>query len=619
MRSLNFLLVLAVLLSAEAAPTTRLRRRLLGDADTSLNVKPADGIQAMMDAVEEGLKKVSSLVTNEATAMVKKKEQDALDQHRRDRKAAREAAKHAQAKATEARYKEALRRFGEFRTKVSGCLNMIRGGADKTYMDLRKRLSQIPADRACDALKEYDWPKYEWHGHNQPGYKPRGAPDPDRSGQQTLFFSAAKTRIIECACDRAERPPPILSAQTTRVSQMQQRFEQRLLSAYGPDRLQPNPFQPTLMPANGLRPPRPLPPAQSEKRDCWGEWSAWTECEPEHGNVNRRTYRVLKSALWGGKPCPFGDGETQTATGGVCAQNCVGEWTKWSECEGGSRTRKFIVQRHKKGDGEDCEVTEDAVSEAMREWKTHPHLSHFLDVRKVEVSASDCSVPTDQVVRIRTRREAEDAAIEAAGAPSGNHAEALAEHEAMRAKIRAQAAKNPVEQEDEKLPTPLPPEERDPLISVEPDRAHALEKEEGRKKKEGEWERNGDPKQENSVRGRKRAEMAEGELGRLQGRSMQFGEDAGKPPPPPTTTEASSELEALFNAVSPFGAEARQDRKERAAERARAAADASNAEQHARLLGAPAPDEEPVGEEKAQPVKHVAVTSVDPAGEKQKS
>ena len=86
--------------------------------------------------------------------------------------------------------------------------------------------------------------------------------------------------------------------------------------------------------------------------DCHGSFGEWSNCEPfdKCGNGSKtRRYNVATSASNNGRECPHEDEYKESISCYIpCAQDCVGYWEPWSECNAscnsnGSQTRNFRV------------------------------------------------------------------------------------------------------------------------------------------------------------------------------------------------------------------------------------------------------------------------------------
>ncbi|CAE7555101.1 Hmcn1 [Symbiodinium pilosum] len=92
-------------------------------------------------------------------------------------------------------------------------------------------------------------------------------------------------------------------------------------------------------------------------RDCqYGDWSAWTVCEPWCNGTQARNRGIVLEEEEGGKPC------FATAESRECSNHCVNcrwaDWSSWNDCSascgGGNQTRARTVTVPKEGRGEDC-------------------------------------------------------------------------------------------------------------------------------------------------------------------------------------------------------------------------------------------------------------------------
>ena len=94
--------------------------------------------------------------------------------------------------------------------------------------------------------------------------------------------------------------------------------------------------------------------------DCHGLFEPWSDCEPfdtcGNGSKTRR-YNVATSASNNGRECPHvNDYKESLSCYKPCAQDCVGYWEPWSECNAscnsnGSQTRSFRVIQPPKYNG----------------------------------------------------------------------------------------------------------------------------------------------------------------------------------------------------------------------------------------------------------------------------
>ena len=112
--------------------------------------------------------------------------------------------------------------------------------------------------------------------------------------------------------------------------------------------------------------------------NCAGEYSTWGECNATCSNnqksvkgLRKRTFSVTRSNFNGGEAC---DG-TQLAEEctKLCPVNCVGEWTKWSDCEingtcdgkepfvYGKKKREYIISTPSSNGGNSCDIEDGTI------------------------------------------------------------------------------------------------------------------------------------------------------------------------------------------------------------------------------------------------------------------
>jgi hypothetical protein len=92
--------------------------------------------------------------------------------------------------------------------------------------------------------------------------------------------------------------------------------------------------------------------------NCVGNWQPWSECSKEPGqHTQNRIYNIITSASNSGFECPHeaSASETQYCPYIPAPKDCHGNWGEWSkcindlgaivDCDGGTRTRQFIVTK----------------------------------------------------------------------------------------------------------------------------------------------------------------------------------------------------------------------------------------------------------------------------------
>ena len=94
--------------------------------------------------------------------------------------------------------------------------------------------------------------------------------------------------------------------------------------------------------------------------NCEGVWSEWGECSAPcgetAGGVMTRKFQVTSPASL--RSCADGFVEAKPCNRHKCPVNCVGKWSKWSSCSlkcgGGTRTRRYHIEKGNNVGGDDC-------------------------------------------------------------------------------------------------------------------------------------------------------------------------------------------------------------------------------------------------------------------------
>ena len=94
--------------------------------------------------------------------------------------------------------------------------------------------------------------------------------------------------------------------------------------------------------------------------DCDGAWAEWCSCSSSCGGngIQGRVFVVDSEAQNGGAACPTEVDERTCNTDIPCPVDCFGEWSAWSDCSVscglGALTRTFTVLRAAQDGGESC-------------------------------------------------------------------------------------------------------------------------------------------------------------------------------------------------------------------------------------------------------------------------
>ena len=104
--------------------------------------------------------------------------------------------------------------------------------------------------------------------------------------------------------------------------------------------------------------------------NCHYDGFAYSECSTTCGpGFRTKSPQIMREALEGGKACP--ENETEICYSGPCPMDCTYEWTEWSSCSRGQRTRTWIAGSEEEEEcprekqAEDCEVHDDDQGESV--------------------------------------------------------------------------------------------------------------------------------------------------------------------------------------------------------------------------------------------------------------
>ena len=98
----------------------------------------------------------------------------------------------------------------------------------------------------------------------------------------------------------------------------------------------------------------PVIPIIVPSTDCaWGEWGAWSDCDPSVGDTQIRSRTVDTPAAFGGAECTGDSEEEQLCPAVDCAW---GQWGEWECCEpfGEPQVRRRIVEIPAAFGGAEC-------------------------------------------------------------------------------------------------------------------------------------------------------------------------------------------------------------------------------------------------------------------------
>jgi hypothetical protein len=165
----------------------------------------ADEIEARMkdtdmmrQFVRGHLDNVNNLIQSEHDRLSKDKE-ERKKREQEERKQALEAELHNSVKLH-----TYVNRLKKRRKQINKCLDIIHGGADKLYWDLRKRFARIPAGSVCLALKKTKFPHIPIVGFKEDLFRKYVGWEPPSDGSTIIYYDAVKTHLFRCMCEEAD-------------------------------------------------------------------------------------------------------------------------------------------------------------------------------------------------------------------------------------------------------------------------------------------------------------------------------------------------------------------------------------------------------------------------------
>lgn len=167
-----------------------------------LNMDDVSEIQHRMAEVEKAKDEIGEQLHQVQTSITKEEEKihKQVDLKKEMAKRAKLSAK-AKAEERKKLAEAAALKVTKMRLKINGCLNEIKGGANKVYWKLRNLFARTEPEQACTLLKHYDFPSLPRHGYSDKIYKKyqlgREVPE---DGSHVLSFEAIKIPLFKCMC-----------------------------------------------------------------------------------------------------------------------------------------------------------------------------------------------------------------------------------------------------------------------------------------------------------------------------------------------------------------------------------------------------------------------------------
>lgn len=186
------------------SPSERITFVQVGEKAKSapLNMDDVSEIQHRMAEVEKAKDEIGEQLHQVQTSITKEEEK-IHKQVDLKKEMARRAKVSAKAKAEERKKlaDAAALKITKMRLKINGCLNEIKGGANKVYWKLRNLFARTEPEQACTLLKHYEFPSLPRHGYSNRIYKKYqlGQEVPE-DGSHVLSFEAIKIPLFKCMC-----------------------------------------------------------------------------------------------------------------------------------------------------------------------------------------------------------------------------------------------------------------------------------------------------------------------------------------------------------------------------------------------------------------------------------
>ena len=97
-----------------------------------------------------------------------------------------------------------MNRLKKRRKQVNKCLDIIHGGADKLYWQLRKQFARVPAGAVCLTLKKIKFPHIPIVGFKEDLFRKYIGWQPPNDGSTIVYYDAVKTHIFRCMCEETD-------------------------------------------------------------------------------------------------------------------------------------------------------------------------------------------------------------------------------------------------------------------------------------------------------------------------------------------------------------------------------------------------------------------------------
>ena len=153
---------------------------------------------AMREYVRGHLENVHNLIQAAHESLQKEKKERLIRQKEERKRALEEELRNSVQLSTY------MKRLKKRRKQVNKCLDIIHGGADKLYWQLRKQFARVPAGAVCLTLKKIKFPHIPIVGFKEDLFRKHIGWQPPNDGSTIVYYDAVKTHIFRCMCEETD-------------------------------------------------------------------------------------------------------------------------------------------------------------------------------------------------------------------------------------------------------------------------------------------------------------------------------------------------------------------------------------------------------------------------------
>ena len=153
---------------------------------------------AMREFVRGHLENVHGLIQAAHERLEKEKKEKLIRQKEERKRALEEELRNSVKMSTY------MNRLKKRRKQVNKCLDIIHGGADKLYWQLRKQFARVPAGAVCLTLKKIKFPHIPIVGFKEDLFRKYIGWQPPNDGSTIVYYDAVKTHLFRCMCEESD-------------------------------------------------------------------------------------------------------------------------------------------------------------------------------------------------------------------------------------------------------------------------------------------------------------------------------------------------------------------------------------------------------------------------------